>query len=114
MIFLCRRRCVPIYHYSRHRLKTAAQLGPQNTSRDRPRDVREMYDARTAIPRQNTERRRRLVRWRDGPGVTRLDGASWPFSPPGEDPTSPLQKQIRKAVKNIVQGQNARTGLLRA
>jgi hypothetical protein len=74
-----------------------------------PRDVREMYDRglQYLIKTQND-----AGGWsggQDGPGVTGMGLMA--FLASGEDPNFGLySKQVRKAVKNVIQGQNASTG----
>jgi hypothetical protein len=86
-----------------------AQLVQEHVGEIVPRDVREMYDRglQYLIKTQND-----AGGWsggEDGPGVTGMGLMA--FLASGEDPNFGLySKQIRKAVKNIVQGQNASTG----
>lgn len=86
-----------------------AQFVQEHVGEIVPRDVREMYDRglQYLVKTQND-----AGAWpggEDGPGVTGMGLMA--FLASGEDPNFGLySKQIRKAVKNIVQAQNTSTG----
>lgn len=86
-----------------------AQIAQEHIGEVVPRDVREMYDRglQYLIKTQND-----AGGWsggEDGPGVTGMGLMT--FLASGEDPNFGIySKQIKKAVKNIIRGQNAQTG----
>jgi hypothetical protein len=88
-----------------------AQLVQEHIGEVVPRDVREMYDRglQYLVKTQND-----AGGWsggESGPGIAGMSLMA--FLASGEDPNFGLySKQVRKAVKNIIKGQNASTGYL--
>src|SRR3954462_9405760 len=86
-----------------------AQLVQEHIGEVVPRDVREMYDRGLQYLVKSQDDTGAWSGGDSGPGITGM--ALMAFLASGEDPNFGLySKQIRKAVKNIVGGQNASTG----
>jgi hypothetical protein len=76
-----------------------------------PRDVREMYDRGLQYLVKSQNEAGGWTGGEQGPGVTGM--ALMAFLASGEDPNFGLySKQVRKAVKDIIRGQNGSTGYL--
>ena len=87
----------------------SAQLVQEHIGEVVPRDVREMYDRGLQYLVKTQTDAGGWSGGEDGPGVTGM--ALMAFLASGEDPNFGLySKQVRKAVKNIIRGQNASTG----
>jgi hypothetical protein len=87
----------------------SAQLAQEHIGEIVPRDVREMYDRGLQYLIKTQGDNGGWSGGEQGPGVTGM--ALMAFLASGEDPNFGLySKQVRKAVKNIIQGQNASTG----
>ena len=88
-----------------------AQLVQEHIGEVVPRDVREMYDRGLQYLVKTQTDDGGWSGGEDGPGVTGMGLMA--FLASGEDPNFGLySKQVRKAVKNIIRGQNASTGYL--
>lgn len=89
----------------------SAQPAQEHIGEVVPRDVREMYDRGLQFLIKTQTENGDWSGGEQGPGVTGM--ALMTFLASGEDPNFGLYtKQIRKAVKAIINGQNASTGYL--
>ncbi len=88
-----------------------AQLVQEHIGEVVPRDVREMYDRGLQYLVKTQNDAGGWTGGESGPGIAGMSLMA--FLASGEDPNFGLySKQVRKAVKNIIKGQNASTGYL--